>query len=260
MRVRILKYVFFSIIICSYEYVKNELYFINERNIYLERNIINFINNRILANVDNQFDLYDFYQSTSNIASQFSDCDDDDEEMIRLRNDIASHIKSHKKNNTLHNLNNVDEKTRNLIYKLQKELEETKRELDNIRNDKLSTQPMQDKRVIKRDENISVSGHDDFKQLENEGTTLETEYYNFEDEYNKITSSEHYDRIKMNENYKKSCRDFFKKTFVAFAAYLAILPTGSWTLAIIFTPHLFSVLKSFYKNMKLFNKAQKLRK
>ncbi|SCL88449.1 Protein of unknown function (DUF2031), putative, partial [Plasmodium chabaudi chabaudi] len=115
MRVNILKYAFFSIIICSFEYAENELYFMNERNIYLERNIINLINNRILADADNQFDLYDFYESTSSIANQFSDFDHD-EEMIRLRNIIDSHIKKHKENNTLPNLNNADKKTKKLIY------------------------------------------------------------------------------------------------------------------------------------------------
>ncbi|SCL82936.1 Protein of unknown function (DUF2031), putative [Plasmodium chabaudi adami] len=150
MRTNILNFVFFSIIICSFEYAQNELYFINERNIYLERNIINLINNRILADADNQFDLYDFYQSTSSIANQFSDCDDDDEEMIRLRNIIDSHIKKHKENNTLPNLNNADKKTKKLIYELQKELEETKKEVDNIRINELAIQPMQDQYYLYR--------------------------------------------------------------------------------------------------------------
>ncbi|CXH16340.1 Protein of unknown function (DUF2031), putative, partial [Plasmodium berghei] len=64
MRVSILKYVFFSIIICSFEYAKNELYLVNDRSIFLEMNLINFRNNRVLAYADNEFDLYDFYQST----------------------------------------------------------------------------------------------------------------------------------------------------------------------------------------------------
>ncbi|EUD69907.1 hypothetical protein YYG_04781 [Plasmodium vinckei petteri] len=129
MIVSIFKLVLFSIIICSFEYSKKVRIILYKReNIYLERNIINFRNNRILTDADNQFDLYDFYQSTSN-----------------------SHIKKHKENNTLPNLNNADEKTRNLIYKLQKELKETKRKLDNIKNDELSIQPIQDKRVIKID-------------------------------------------------------------------------------------------------------------
>ncbi|SCL81566.1 Protein of unknown function (DUF2031), putative [Plasmodium berghei] len=57
MRVSILKYVLFSIVICSFEYSKNELYFVNDRGIWLERNVINFRNNRILSYADNEFDL-----------------------------------------------------------------------------------------------------------------------------------------------------------------------------------------------------------
>ncbi|VEV58084.1 fam-b protein [Plasmodium vinckei vinckei] len=82
MESRILKFVFFSIIICSFEYAKNELYYVNERSIYLERNIIYFRNNRILEYIDNQFDLYDFYESTLNLANQFSDYIDDDKEIL----------------------------------------------------------------------------------------------------------------------------------------------------------------------------------
>ncbi|CAD2097707.1 fam-b protein [Plasmodium vinckei lentum] len=156
MIVSILKFVLFSIIICSYEYAQNELYFINERNIYIERNIINFKNNRILADRDNQFDLYDFYESNLSLANQFSDYIDDDEEITNLRNVIDSHIKNHKESNTLPNLNNVDGKTKKLIYELQKELEEVKTELDNIRNGEIPIQPIQEKGIIGMDENISV--------------------------------------------------------------------------------------------------------
>ncbi|SBW38096.1 Protein of unknown function (DUF2031), putative, partial [Plasmodium berghei] len=74
MRVSILKYVLFSIVICSFEYSKNELYFVNDRGIWLERNVINFRNNRILSYADNEFDLNGFYQSTLNLANQLGDC------------------------------------------------------------------------------------------------------------------------------------------------------------------------------------------
>ncbi|CAD2103421.1 hypothetical protein YYG_01653 [Plasmodium vinckei petteri] len=252
MRVRILKYVFFSIIICSFEYAKNELYFINERNIYLERNIINFRNNRILADADNQFDLYDFYQSTSNLASQFNDCNDDDEEITNLQNAIDSHIKKHKENNTLPNLNNVNGKTKKLIHELQKELEEKKRELDNIRNYELSINPIQDKRIIKRDENMSVSEH--------EGTTLDTECYNFEDEYNEITSGISYNKIELDENYKKSFKKFLKSWFVHVASYLVIMSSGSWAAAVILIPSTISLIKNFGEHVKIFFKLQKMPK
>ncbi|SCL82368.1 Protein of unknown function (DUF2031), putative, partial [Plasmodium berghei] len=56
MRVSILKYVLFSIVICSFEYSKNELCFVNDRGIWFERNVINFRNNRTIADADNEFD------------------------------------------------------------------------------------------------------------------------------------------------------------------------------------------------------------
>ncbi|KEG00151.1 hypothetical protein YYE_05000, partial [Plasmodium vinckei vinckei] len=129
MKVSILKFVLFSIIICSFEYAPKELYFINERKIYLERNIINFKNSRILADKDKQFDLNNFYESTLSLANQFSEYIDDDEEITNLRNIIDSRIKKHKGSNISPNLNNVDEKTKKLIYELQTELEEVKKEL-----------------------------------------------------------------------------------------------------------------------------------
>ncbi|EUD69638.1 hypothetical protein YYG_05154 [Plasmodium vinckei petteri] len=161
MIISILKFVLFSIIICSYEYGQNGLYFINETSKYIERNIINFRNNRVLAYADNQFDLNNFYESTFSLVSQFNDCNDDDEEITNLRNAIGSHIKNHKENNTLPNLNNIDGKTKKLIHELQKELEEVKTELDNIRNDKIPVQPIQEKRIIKMDDNISVSDYEE---------------------------------------------------------------------------------------------------
>ncbi|CAD2091065.1 fam-b protein [Plasmodium vinckei brucechwatti] len=251
MRVRILKYVFFSIIICSFEYVKNELYFINERNICIERNIINFRNNRILADADNQFDLYDFYQSTSSLANHFNDYNDDDE-IEHLRNSIDSHIKKHKENNTLPNLNNVNGKTKKLIHELQKELEEKKRELDNIRNYELSINPIQDKRIIKGDENMSVSEH--------ERTTLETECYNFEDEYNEITSGTSYNKVELDGNYKKSFKKFLKEWLVLMASYLVIITSGMPSLTVILIPNTISLLKRLYENIQFFFKLKKMPK
>ncbi|CAD2105366.1 fam-b protein [Plasmodium vinckei petteri] len=138
MRVSILKFVLSSIIICSFEYAKNasytlfyysfliylfyinfifllhvsEIYYVNERSIYLEMDVINFRNNRILTGVDGQFDLYDFYESILSPSNQFNGYNDDDEEIKNLQNIIDSHITKHKENNTLPNLNNVDKKTK----------------------------------------------------------------------------------------------------------------------------------------------------
>ncbi|SCL89132.1 Protein of unknown function (DUF2031), putative [Plasmodium chabaudi adami] len=257
MRVNILNFVFFSIIICSFEYAQNELYFINKRNIYLERNIINFINNRTLADADNQFDLYDFYGSNLSLANQFSDCD---EEMIRLRNIIDSHIRKNKENNTLPNLNNVDKKTKKLIYELQKELEETKKEIDNIRNNELVIQPIKDKRRIKKDENIPVSDHEVFKQLEISENALEIGNYNFEDEYNEIISSDIYKEIKMDEKLRRGKASSSKKLTMVIVGYLAILSSGVWYSIIFFIPYILSAIRKCWKVLKLKLKISKIQK
>ncbi|SCL82276.1 fam-b protein [Plasmodium berghei] len=74
MRISILKYVLFSIVICSFEYAKNELYFVNDRGIYLERNVMHFRNNRILADVDNKTkDIIYGYRKKKNEVQKESD-------------------------------------------------------------------------------------------------------------------------------------------------------------------------------------------
>ncbi|CAD2099594.1 Plasmodium exported protein, unknown function [Plasmodium vinckei lentum] len=170
-----------------------ELYFIKERNIYLERNTINFKNNRILADADKQFDLNNFYESTLSLANQFSDYIDDDKKIANLRNIIDSRIKKHKEKNSLPNLNNVDEKTKKLIYELQKELEEVKKELDNIRNDKIPIQPIQTKRIIIKGEKIYVSEHEGTSQLKNGRNLLDKKH-------NKVGSSSKNKLKKKNNN------------------------------------------------------------
>ncbi|CAD2099504.1 fam-b protein [Plasmodium vinckei petteri] len=214
MKNSIFKFVFFSIIICSFEYAQNELYFINERNIYIERNIINFKNNRILADAGKEFDLNYFYESTLSLANEFSDYIDNDKKITNLRNIIDSSIKKHKGSNTSPNLNNVDKKTKELIYELQKELEEVKKELDNIRNYKIIIQPIQNKRMIIKGENTSVSEHDDFGQLKNRGNLLDRKHNevvsssknelknNNDDEANyKYLNSEQYEKLKYRHTY-----------------------------------------------------------
>ncbi|VTZ80296.1 fam-b protein [Plasmodium yoelii] len=169
MRVSILKYVFFSIIICFFEYDKNEL--------CLERSIINFRNNRVLAYADNQFDLNDFYQSTLSLANQFNEYNDydynDDKEISFLRNTINSHIKKHKENNALPDLNNVDKRTRKLINELRAELEEVKKELDNKRNNEIVIRQKK-KKITKKDKKNYASEDENSEESENEENSLET--------------------------------------------------------------------------------------
>ncbi|SCM01100.1 Protein of unknown function (DUF2031), putative [Plasmodium chabaudi adami] len=257
MRVFILKLFCFSVIICSFEYAKNELYYVNERSIYLERNVINFRSNRILADTDNQFDLNNFYESTLSLANQFSEyIDVDDDEITNLRNDIASRIKNHKENNTLPNLNNLDKKTKKFIHELQKELEETKKELDNIRNSELAIQPTQDKRIIKKDENNFVSEHENFKHLENEGNFLKIEDYNFEDKYHEITSSDIYKEKKIYRKLRKVGKNLFKNMVVFIVGSFMIVSSGSFDVAILLIPYMISIISKTWTFLKLSHKRK----
>ncbi|CDU17787.1 hypothetical protein YYC_04308 [Plasmodium yoelii 17X] len=232
MRVNILKYVFFSIVICSFEYAKNELYFANEREIYLERDLIKFRNNRTLSDADNQFDLGDIYQSTLSLVYQFNDCNDD-EEITKLRNIIDSQIKNHKENNTLPNLNNVDNKTKKLIDKLQKELE-VKKEHGNKRNGKLAIQPIHDKKKVKKDENSFLSECKDFKQLKN----------------NEIALSNRDMKSKLTKKYRKEANKFIlsRLSVLVVAFWLSL---GGPSLMILCIPTIFPYITSFEDLIKI---------
>ncbi|CAD2106408.1 fam-b protein [Plasmodium vinckei brucechwatti] len=254
MKISILKYASFSIIICFFGFTKNELYFISETRKCLEGNIIKFRNNRVLAYVDDQFDLNDFYQSALSLANQFSDRNDDGddgEEIEYLRNIIDFHIKKHKENNTLPNLDNVDRKTKKLIYELRKELEEAKKELDNKRNGELSIQPIQDKRIIKKYENNSLSEYEAFKQMENHENILEAEHNHFECVYNHITSNNFYKELKMVKNYKKSSNKLFKKWAMFIVGGVVVVTSGVFYLLILLIPYIFSIIKKSWKIVKL---------
>ncbi|KEG03305.1 hypothetical protein YYE_02239 [Plasmodium vinckei vinckei] len=209
MRDKILKLVLFSIITCYFEYAKKELYFINERKIYLERNIINFKNNRILADSNNQFDLNNFYESTLSLANQFNDYNDGDGEITNVRNAIDSQIKKYKESNTLPNLNNVDNKTKRVIHELRKEFEEVKKEIDNKRNGELGIQLIQDKRIIKKDENI-----------------LEAKYDNFKYEYDEIISNNNYKELKTNKKLKKEEKQLLVGGLTLIGSVFAIVASG----------------------------------
>ncbi|CAD2086351.1 fam-b protein [Plasmodium vinckei lentum] len=274
MGVSIFKLVFFSIIICSFEYVQNELHYVNERSVSLERNIINFRNNRILADADNQFDLNNFYQSTSSLESQFNGYNDDCEEIKNLKNIIDSHIKNHRESNTAPKLNNANEEAKKLIHELRKELEEAKKELDNISSNELEIQPIHDKRKLKKDENISVSEHenfkqfenyennlesenDNFKQFENYENNLENENDNFENKYNEIASSDIYKEIEINKNPKKKLKKNFKNKAMPIVGFSKIIESKSWHLALLLTPNVFSVIKDSWKRFKFHIKKLK---
>ncbi|CDU16403.1 hypothetical protein YYC_03333 [Plasmodium yoelii 17X] len=257
MRVSILRFVFFSIIICFFEYAQNELYLVNERSIFLERNIIKFRSNRILADVDNQFDLNDFYESTLSLANQFNEYNADDKEMTFLRNAIDSHIKKHKESNTLPDLNNVDKKTKKTILKLQRELEEIKKELANKSNSELEIQSIHDKRIIKKDENNSVSGNEDFNQLENEVNSLEEEFKQFD-----LSGVDNYKyKRKEDKLYKGLKLRLILMFFFSFATMVSgcvNLPLAIISLAISFESFIksFQYIKLLYVKYKIKQKSK----
>ncbi|CAD2102378.1 hypothetical protein YYG_02552 [Plasmodium vinckei petteri] len=230
MRVNILNVVFLSIIICSFGFGKNELYFINERSICLERNIINFRNNRILAYADKEFDLNNFYESTFSLVNQLNDCNDDDEEITNLRNAIDSHIKNHKENNTLPNLNNLDGKTKKLIHKIQKELNEAKKELDNKGDGELSIQPIQDKRVIRKSENI-----------------FEIENNKIHNEYNKSTLSNCYKKLKQISKFKKSKKKLIINVMLLIITFFVIIASLGMKFLLMLIPCVPMIVYNSYK-------------
>ncbi|EUD73613.1 hypothetical protein YYG_00701 [Plasmodium vinckei petteri] len=197
---------------------------------HLERNIIHFRNNRILTDLDSQFDLNDFYELTVNISNQFNDYNDSDEEITNRRNIINSHVKKHNENNTLPNLNNVDNKTKKLIHELRKELEEVKKELDNKRNGELEIQLIQDKRIIKNDEHI-----------------LEAKYDNFKYEYNEIISNNNYEELKTDQKLKKEEKKLVVGGLTLIASFFTIVASGAMYLLILLAPCLFLIFKSWRK-------------
>ncbi|SCL82976.1 fam-b protein [Plasmodium berghei] len=244
MRVSILKYVLFSIVICSFEYGKNELYFVNDRGIYLERNVINFRNNRILAYADNEFDLNGFYESTLSLASQLGDCVEGNKEIAHLRNIIDSHIKKHKESNTSLDLKNVDSKANKIINELRKELEEVKKDISDKMNGELAIQPIHDKIIIKKYENGSVSEHEDFKQLKN-------------NENNEITSSNRHMKSKLTKKYRKEAIKYILSWLTLVAVAVSVPITGLFSLMILLIPSGFSI---FFFHWRVYKYSFKLRK
>ncbi|CXH84866.1 fam-b protein [Plasmodium berghei] len=246
MRVSVLKYVLFSIAICSFEYAKNELYFVNDRGICLERNVINFRNNRILAYIDNQFDLNEFYQSTLSLASQLGDYVEGNKEIAHLRNIIDSHIKKHKGSNTSLDFKNVDSKTKKLINECRKELEELKKKIADKTNGELAIQPILDKKIIKKNGNSSVSEHENFKQLEN-------------NENNKIASSNYYMKSKLTKKYRKEATKFIMSCLTYITVAFSVIIGGPY-LMILFIPCFFSIYYSLWKLNKCEFKLKKISK
>ncbi|SCL84982.1 Protein of unknown function (DUF2031), putative, partial [Plasmodium berghei] len=224
-----------------------ELYFVNDRGIYLERNVINFRNNRILAYIDNQFDLNEFYESTLSLASQLGDYVEGNKEIAHLRNIIDSHIKKHKESNTSLDLKNVDSKTKKLINECRKELEELKKIIADKTNGELAIQPILDKKIIKKDENSSVSEHEDFKQLEN-------------NENDKIASSNCYMKSKLTKKYGKESTKFILSCLGFLAVAFSVPITGLLSLMILFIPSGVSIYYFLWRLIKCEYKLKKISK
>ncbi|EAA19626.1 hypothetical protein [Plasmodium yoelii yoelii] len=158
----------------NWKYVNK--YFISLQEIWDERNIIKFRSNRILGDVEKEFDLNDFYESTFSLTKQLNEYNDDNEEIIHIRNAINSYIKNHKDKSTLPDLNKLDKRTKKLIYKIREELKEVKKEIDNMGDSGITTKVIENKRIRKKDENNYVSEGEDYNQLKNEVNFLEREY------------------------------------------------------------------------------------
>ncbi|CDU18243.1 fam-b protein [Plasmodium yoelii] len=246
MRVNILKYVLFSIVICSFEYSKNELYSVNDRGIYLERDVINFRNNRILADVDNRFDLNEFYQSTLSLASQLGDCIEGNKEIAHLQNIIDTHIKKNKGSNTSLDLKTVDSKTKKLINELRTELEEVKKRVANKRNDELAIQSIHEKKIEKKDENSSMSEHEDFKQLEN-------------NENNGIASSNSHIKSELIKKYRKIAIRFLLSCLTFIVVGFTSMFTTMY-LMILLVPCLVSIYFFLWKLNRCSTKLEKILK
>ncbi|CDU16182.1 fam-b protein, partial [Plasmodium yoelii] len=222
-----------------------ELYYVNERTICFERNIINFSNNRILADGDSQFNLHEFYESTSSVENQVNDHDNDDEKNISIRNTVDSHVKKNKKSKKSLYSKNVDKKRKNLIHgdhKEIEEIEETKKVVDNINNNKLAIAPI---------ENNSLSEEEDFKELENEGNIVVSEDYesdsSIEDELN--------DKLEL----KKMVNGLMRKVIFLNMIFFA-LSMNEWVeiILIIMTVALsFEIFFRLYQYLKLCFKVYK---
>ncbi|CAD2092323.1 fam-b protein [Plasmodium vinckei brucechwatti] len=219
MKANILNFVLFSMVICSFEYAKKELYYVNERSIYREKNIIYFRNNRILADADKQFDFNDFYKSNLNFVSQYNDYDYDDKENVYLRNIIDSHVKKHKESNTTPNLNNVDGETKKLLLELRKDIEEVKKEIDNKRNGKLAAQSIQNKKISKKYKDNSAPEHASFKE--------------FEHEKNNEVISRSNNELENDAETRKSIKRLLKKGLVLAGISLGFLISGGLTIPFI---------------------------
>ncbi|CXI37634.1 fam-b protein [Plasmodium berghei] len=208
---------------------------------------MNFRNNRILSDADNEFDLNEFCQSTLSLADQFNDCNDSNKEIAYLRNIIDSHIKKHKGSNTSLDLKNVDSKTKKIINGLRKELEELKKQIADKTNGELAIQPIDDKMIVKKDGNSSVSEHEDFKKFEI-------------NENNKITSNNHHIKLVFNKKIRKEVIKATLSYFTFLTIAISIPITGLFSLTILLIPSGLSIFFFICRLIKCIFKLEKISK
>ncbi|SCM19237.1 fam-b protein [Plasmodium chabaudi adami] len=204
----------------------SELYFVNE-SIYLERAAINFRNSRMLADIDNQLNLNKLYQSPLSRANQFNGYNDADKKIANLQNIIDPHIEKDKENNTLLDLDNIDEEKKKLIYELRKEIEEEQKKFASSRNNRLAMYSIQNRSITKMDDNNYISEQNNYN-LENEGNGFEAKDDHFEAKDNEIISRDNYMESKNNGKFKKILR-----VMGIIATGLAIILSGGLILIII---------------------------
>ncbi|SCL92244.1 fam-b protein [Plasmodium chabaudi adami] len=167
-----------------------ELYFVNE-SIYLERAAINFRSSRINR---------------------------------KLQNIIDPYIEKDNENDTLPNLDNIDEEKKKLIYELRKEIEEEQKKFASTRNNRLAMYSIQNRSITKMDDNNYISEQNNYN-LENEGN-------GFEAEDNEIISRDNYMESKNNGKFKKTLKKILRVMGMV-ATTLAIILSGGLILMII---------------------------
>lgn len=192
------------------------------------------------------------------LVDQFNEYNSDFEEITYNRNIIDSHIKKHKENNTLPDLNIVDKEAKKLINELRAEIEEVKKAIDNKMNGELEIQPMHDKKIIKKDENSSVSEREGFKKSKSFEKQLRTVNNKFKDKYYKIKSSKNYMKFLINKNIIKD-KGKLQKLMMLSATILAVaIASGTMNILLLLAPVGFLIFRKLWRSMKHKLKLRKI--
>ncbi|CXH97320.1 fam-b protein [Plasmodium berghei] len=197
------KILLLAIIICSLEYHQNELYNINEINIYPQRNAINFGNGRILAYTKKPIDLNYFYESVLTLNGQTED-EYSDEEILNLQDIDKSYIND-LKNNKLENLKITISKTNNLVNETMNDISETMKCDDDKNKRQLESQKIPDNEIFnilgdnmdnKNEDYFFLSRHlESFKLFLDDSFMTNIDYKKIEREYNILFTNSAFNKL-----------------------------------------------------------------